>query len=360
VRGLREQPVRDVADYRDERWWAGDIPDHPSCVVTPTGAEPWLRVSKAQVSPPPTVPTDIESYLTTGATDPENDPAFAEDFDETFQGSPDEAERLTAVLRDYVDGPWRAWTPAAKVALKARELYDALFHLRLRLQRDSALIELVWGHGILSWTVNGTRIVHPLITTQVQLSFDAESGSITVEPEALVPHRMDLDLLQGLKLDGFDLLLDVRDGFRNAPVGPFDPENRILYEKLLTPLSQDGSIVDAAMPVTPDANPRITATWVLMVRRRSTLYRRFFGELRDALMSGELDVPAPLVAVVADEPGRLNRESIPDDDQSWHRGAERLLMPLPTNPEQEAVARRLAEHRGVTVQGPARHTRSPT
>ena len=27
-------------------------------------------------------------------------------------------------------------------------------------------------------------------------------------------------------------------------------------------------------------------------------------------------------------------------------------MPLPTNPEQEAVARRLAEHRGVTVQGP--------
>ena len=27
-------------------------------------------------------------------------------------------------------------------------------------------------------------------------------------------------------------------------------------------------------------------------------------------------------------------------------------MPLPTNPEQERVARRLAEHRGVTVQGP--------
>ena len=27
-------------------------------------------------------------------------------------------------------------------------------------------------------------------------------------------------------------------------------------------------------------------------------------------------------------------------------------MPLPTNPEQERVARRLTEHRGVTVQGP--------
>jgi hypothetical protein len=47
VRDLREQPVRDVAEYRDRRWWAGDIPAHPACVVTPTGEEPWLRVSKA-------------------------------------------------------------------------------------------------------------------------------------------------------------------------------------------------------------------------------------------------------------------------------------------------------------------------
>jgi very-short-patch-repair endonuclease len=163
---------------------------------------------------------------------------------------------------------------------------------------------------------------------------------------------MDIDLLQGLKLDGFDLLIDVREGFRNAPVGPFDPENRVLYEKLLTPLSQDGQIVDAAVPSAPGPVPAISATWVLMVRRRSTLYRRFFSGLRDALVSEQLAVPAPLVAVVADEPGKLDLESMAGGDESWHRAAERLLMPLPTNPEQEAVARRLAEHRGVTVQGP--------
>ena len=351
VRGLKEQPVRDVAEYRDKRWWAGDIPAHPSCVVTPTGDEPWLRVSKAQVPPPPTVPAAIEPYLSTGVTDPEQTPAFAGDFGETFAGSPARAEELAAILGDYVEGPWRAWTLPAKVALRARELYDDLFHLRLRLQRESALIELVWGHAILSWDLDGTRIVHPLITTEVRLSFDADSGAITVEPEALVPHHMDIDLLQGLKLDGFDLLLDVREGFRNAPAGPFDPGNRILYERLLTPLSQDGGIVDAALPAAPAKTPQITAAWVLMVRRRSTLYRRFFRSLRDALESGQLDVPAPLAAVVADEPSRLDREGTADD-QSWQQAAERLLMPLPTNPEQEAVARRLAEHRGVTVQGP--------
>ena len=45
VRGLREQPVRDVAEYQDRRWWAWELPAHPSCVLTATGDEPWLTVS---------------------------------------------------------------------------------------------------------------------------------------------------------------------------------------------------------------------------------------------------------------------------------------------------------------------------
>ena len=89
-----------------------------------------------------------------------------------------------------------------------------------------------------------------------------------------------------------------------------------------------------------------------MVRRRATMYRRFFGDLKNALDAGQLEVPAPLVAVVADEPGKFDLENLPYGDDSWHGTAERLLMPLPTNPEQEQVATRLAQHRGVTVQGP--------
>ena len=73
--------------------------------------------------------------------------------------------------------------------------------LRLRLQRESALIELVWGHGILSWSVGGTKIVHPMVTTQVQLSFDAETGAISLHPESLVSH-LEIDLLRGLDVKG--------------------------------------------------------------------------------------------------------------------------------------------------------------
>jgi very-short-patch-repair endonuclease len=351
VRSLREQPVRDVADYQDRRWWAGDIPAHSSCVLTATGDEPWLTVSKAQIPSAPSVPEDITTHLRTGVTDPEREPAFAADFDDGYADDPVEAARLRELLRGYVEGPWRAWVPQARTALRARKLYEDLYELRLRLQRESALSELVWGHGILSWTVDGTRIVHPLVTTQVQLSFDPDTGAISVEPEALVPH-LEIDLLQGLDLNGFDLLLDIRERFRTDPVGPFDERSRNLYGQLLAPLGLDGQVAEGTGPAAATSAPTITASWVLLARRRSTLFRRFFANLRDALVSEQIGVAAPLAAVVADEPSRLDLDHGLDEDGSWQQAAEQLLMPLPTNPEQERVARRLAEHRGVTVQGP--------
>ena len=116
VRSIRELPVRDVAEYQDKRWWAGDIPEHPSCVVSATGDEPWLKISKAQVPAPPPPPDDIQPYLLTGVTDPHREPAFAANFDDLFAADTDdfaepsaepeeqaEATRLKDLLREYVE-----------------------------------------------------------------------------------------------------------------------------------------------------------------------------------------------------------------------------------------------------------------
>jgi primosomal protein N' len=67
----------------------------------------------------------------------------------------------------------------------------------------------------------------------------------------------------------------------------------------------------------------------------------------------ELTTPPPSASRVTVNPAVASRaRRATPEDGSWRQAAERLLMPLPTNPEQEAVARRLADHRGVTVQGP--------
>lgn len=351
VRALREQPVRDIADYQDRRWWAADIPSHPSCAITPSGEEPWLSVSKATVPGMPAVPADLAPYLTGPPTDPQREPSLVDDLEDRLVDQPGRANQVRAALKAYKDRLWLPWAEQASIALAARKLYEDFYDLRLRLQREEAFIELVWGHGVLSWLVNGERVLHPMATTRVQLSFDADSGDIRVMPDALVGH-LEIDLLQGLGLGGFDLLVDIRDRFRTDPIGPFDPAARTLYQQLLQPLGLDGAIVDDSRPSPPANTPTIAATWGLFVRRRSTLYQRFFGSLRDALADGTVPVPAPLGAVVADEPSRLDGEGGGGDDGAWKAVGERLLMPLPTNPEQEQVAVRLSQHRGVTVQGP--------
>src|ERR1039457_5667486 len=86
VRGLREQPVRDIAEYHVRRWWAGGIPAHSSCVLSSTGDEPWLMVSKTQIPSARPVPRDVAAHLRTGMKDPEGEPAFAADFDAEYAG----------------------------------------------------------------------------------------------------------------------------------------------------------------------------------------------------------------------------------------------------------------------------------
>ncbi len=310
-----------------------------------------MEVSKATIPPPPTVPNEVGQYLRTPVTDPDREPAFPPEFDSWFGDDVEEPLRLIELLEQYVEGPWRDWAETARLAIAARKLYEDLYELRLRLQRDEALIELVWGHAILSWNIDGVHVLHPLVTTRVQLSFDTETGAISVEPDSLTPH-MDIDLLRGLGLTGFDLLVDLRDRWRTDPVGPFDERTNTLYHQLLAPLGLDGQVVTAERPAAPGRTPVITTGWVLFVRWRNTLYKRFFESLREALLAGNVPVSAPLASVVADEPSLISDVEVEGDDPSWHRAAQQLLMPLPSNPEQEAIARRLAEHRGVTVQGP--------
>ena len=109
---MREQPVRDVAEYQDRRWWASEIPAHPSCRLTAaTGDEAWLTVSKAHIPPAPPVPHDIAAYLRTGVTDPEREPAFDPDFDDAFADEPEEADRLRdpSHVRNYGAPEWRTF-----------------------------------------------------------------------------------------------------------------------------------------------------------------------------------------------------------------------------------------------------------
>jgi hypothetical protein len=62
-------------------------------------------------------------------------------------------------------------------------------------------------------------------------------------------------------VEGFDLLVDLRDRFRTDPVGPFDERSRHLYEQLLAPLGLDGQVAEGGGPPAPASAPVITASF---------------------------------------------------------------------------------------------------
>lgn len=100
VRDLREQPVRDVADYGDERWMFRTI--HPAAPLPP-GTGPGCG------SPRPTFPRRPprrrRSCLTCGSPlTPWHAPAFGPGFRDRFPDESEDADELEATLRFYADG----------------------------------------------------------------------------------------------------------------------------------------------------------------------------------------------------------------------------------------------------------------
>jgi hypothetical protein len=45
---IQEQPIRDIADYQDQCWWAGNIPADRSYVLIGADDETWLQIRREQ------------------------------------------------------------------------------------------------------------------------------------------------------------------------------------------------------------------------------------------------------------------------------------------------------------------------
>lgn len=226
----------------------------------------------------------------------------------------------------------------------ARRRYRDLWDLALRLGQDQATIELVWGHGILSWPGAAAGRHHPLLVTPVRAEADAERGELRVRP--LAPTTLELAFLDGLRLPGAPGLAKLRDRLRDDPVDPWDRDRaRAVYTRVADQLGLAWRLLDEGADAPADVQLTISDTAVLYARPRRAAYRRFYQLALDALGDDRSNHPlsSPLADVTA--PSATPPRARP-------AVAARLLLPLPANREQEEIARRLADHRGVTVQGP--------
>jgi hypothetical protein len=195
LKALNDHRNPAVRQVKEHPWslWLDQLPDHPFVelprVTTMRGDEteetdtafspPYLlRVRRPKLTLPPTLPAELKDWLYAGWDDPRKE---AKPYPTRNQVDPD-GETVTVGFQDDPARPtalsqWlpkRAkWQAAENPARDAMAVFERLYALHGKLERESESFDLVAADGLLSWKQPDGNIYHPVLIQRVQLEFDS-------------------------------------------------------------------------------------------------------------------------------------------------------------------------------------------
>lgn len=343
-----ERIIRDVTKYEEIIFWQDELPLGKECFLSPGGhrVKAWLTVHKQDIPDPPRPPAELLLWLSGGYHDPRKQPEFKKVLnEEAFENDP---KRL-GLWREYM-GKWEHWAEEAKPKRLIQDLYNRLFRLSLRLEREGERLELVWGHGMLYWRFENQSIRHPVLTTKMTVEFDERSGIIKVLPATTLlgsaPTEFTTTFFDGLQIESLINVRSLREELNFNPVNPWSKDKCLeLYQRLINGIDPEGWVHFDGRELVPETKPQISHEPVLFLRYKRIGYREDIEKILEGLKAGQIP-PGPVTEIIGKDEG----ESEPKETKPVH--TEELFFPLPANDEQRRIAERLVQHIGVTVQGP--------
>src|SRR5712691_4882776 len=359
---------------REQLWslWLHDLPDHPSikrgasksASAKNRSADSQnddtggfvLQVQRPSLTAPPEPPAAIATWLESGWDDPSNEPSVTVSRNESDQRGEtrttdfaDEPSRLAALQR------WTAareeWAKSEKPARAAMKIFETLYSLYGRIDREAERVELVLGDGILSWCRAEGSIFHPILLQRLQLQFNAAVPEFTLSEadhpvelySALFQSMTDVDgraigrCREELEQEGFHPLI-------NGATSGF-------LKRLVVQLSPRGELLEDRAPAGEANDPQIGRDPILFLRGRTLGFAAAIEGILADLRTRE-DLPWSLLNIVGEEsPPPDTGESDPSANRYSEADAE-VLLSKPANPEQIRIAKQLEQYGGVLVQGP--------
>ncbi len=393
---LRNPAKRQV---REQLWhlWLRDLPEHPTILnpalesITPRSstdttpidtveaddpsdelltdqsqirfgerADYVLKVRRPHLSSAPAPSQELSSWLRPGWDDPFNRAEFLSERD-----LPNETGEPVSVR--FADIPnlvqmfesWQplrdAWATTEKPAVEAMRVYEKLYDLHAQMARESERQELVLGDGILNWRRPDGGVHHPLLLQRLELLFDADHHEFIVR-EADHPVEFYSALFRSMNDVSGQVIAKFRD---EVEAGAYHPLDGLETDTFLTGLSArlaaKGEFV-GAQPLNGETDhPRVGRAPVIFLRTRTL---GFATALESVLadLAEPVELPNSLLGVVGVEPPIAELPSSAPTSQSFRYSDgnedEHVLLSKPANPEQLAIAQRLAKHGSVLVQGP--------
>jgi very-short-patch-repair endonuclease len=346
----RNPPVYDIGRYDLFLLRDADLPAVPGVNLTPAAAA-WLTVDFLDPPQRPAVPEELVELLGDGATiSPQVRPEVRTARDGMEPDGWEPAPELVAAAEQWIAEVWEPFATRAAEVIAAKALHRELFQQRERLATDRESVELVWGFGRLRWLHDGELIDHPLITIPVEVEQEEVSQRIRVCP-AGAP-EVEARCLAGLLLADRTGFMSIRQSVNDAETEPWDAQVlQGLLRSLIRAIDHDGTVVEHAPPPAEAAAAVVDGSWVLFMRRRLPDYQGFLEQMRTLYRDQSVPVPSPLQAAVADAPSALAGQVIAAGSRPGGPD-ERLLLPLPTNEEQQRILTQAQHSTGVTVQGP--------
>ncbi len=242
---------------------------------------------------------------------------------------------------------WNEWAVAQKQRRQTQALYNYLFHLMQDLKSEALPLEIMLGSGMLSYD-DQPRIHYPILTTKLELSFDAQRGVALLIPSTKGV-SLELEMLTRTKLANSDEILALRQQIKTKPLDLFDlSSHEQILKQFIHFMHPDGSFTHELSPSQPAQTPILCSRQVLFIQKKSDLLLK--EDLRETIEYVEQGgkIPRTIQALLDAEVLTQTKEDL----KEWDRLSEPLLFPLHANEEQRDIARRLANNLAVTVQGP--------
>jgi very-short-patch-repair endonuclease len=319
-----------------------------------------FKVQRPRLSAAPEPPREVIPWLKEGWDDPARDVALHETRNETVRQGEARAERFAdnparvAVFRRWKlqRDEWSENEAPARVAMK---IFESLYELHGRMEREAERVELILGDGILSWPRAEGDIHHPVLLQRLQLEFNAAAPEFILS-EAEYPVELYSALFQTLSdVDG-RAIGRCREELEQKGYHPLagEPTSGFL-KRLVVQLSPRGEFIEECVPRGEGREPRICRDPIVFLRSRTLGFASAIeGVLED--LRTRPDLPWSLLNIVGEEAPIFVDGAAPQGAEFAPRALRQaeaeVLLSKPANPEQIRIAQQLEEHGGVLVQGP--------
>jgi hypothetical protein len=370
---------------REQLWtlWLKDLPAHPSVErrnpLTPAesktrtttattkdeGDDFILKVSRAELTRPPEPPPSLKPWLESGWDDPSKEATVRKTRNElnskretVLVPFPEDSVRIAAF--DAWKPTREEWAKNERHARAALRLFETLYELYGRTEREAERVELVLGDGILSWRRAEGGIFHPILLQRLQMTFDPAIPEFCIR-ETEHPVELYAALFQSMpEVDGRSIgrCREELEQGNYHPLG--DNDTAGFLKRLAVQLSPRGAFLASGAPEGEKDDPQIGRSPVVFLRARTLGFAAAIEAVLEDLRSRE-ELPWSLLNIVG-------VESPIETEQGESQGKSRsesddVLLSKPANPEQIRIARSTQLSGGCwskDLRAPARRTPSAT